>query len=78
MWKFKFIKTAFISAILLQGSIALANSRLPVELQNPDELHAAITIERGLSGVSVSKNGFRCLTPNSRGNGAEFLQLAKD
>lgn len=56
MWKFKFIKTAFISAILLQGSIALANSRLPIQLQNPDELHAAITIERGLSGVSVSED----------------------
>jgi hypothetical protein len=56
MPKLKFVKIMLFSALLFTGLPILANARTAIELPNADEFHAAVTIERGLSGVFRNKD----------------------
>lgn len=53
MWKFKFSEISIVCALLFGGSASASNSHLSVDLPDADAFHAAITIERGLSGAFV-------------------------
>jgi hypothetical protein len=56
MWKFVFRKMTLLTALISASSVAAAKTRMSLELPIPDENHAAITVERSLSGVFVDED----------------------
>ena len=53
MWKLEFSEISFVCALFLGSSALAENSHLSIELPDADAFHAAITINRGLSGAFI-------------------------